>query len=57
MISAAVTTAGPFTSISIVLSSPEYNLRASFLIFKMIDVTSSTTPSTEKIHVIHHQFE
>ena len=44
--SAPVTVAGPVTSITIVTSSSESNSNTNFLIFKMIAVTSSKTPST-----------
>ena len=44
--SAPVTTAGPLTSITIVTSSSPSIAKTNFLMFKIIEVTSSTTPST-----------
>ena len=44
--SAPVTTAGPFTSITIVTSSSPSIVNTNFLMFKIIEVTSSTIPST-----------
>ena len=44
--SAPVTVAGPSTSIIIVADSSLSTSKTNFLRFKIIDVTSSTTPST-----------